>query len=82
MENKEELIFRITKNNPKENAISYEIETIQDIFDAVTIDNIDKFLDEFGVVLRSVILAKYIAQEKDPESLKNMKFDKVVWTDD
>lgn len=81
-EDEAELVFSITKNNPKENAISYEIETMQDIFDAVTVDNIDKFLDEFGVILRSVILAKYIAQEKNPESLKNMKFGKVVWTDD
>lgn len=81
-DNESELRFSLTKREPKENAISYEIETMQDIFDAVTVDNIDKFLDEFGVILRSVILAKYIAQQRNPEALKSMKFGKVVWTDD
>lgn len=79
---KSELIFSFTKKEPKENAISYEIETMQDIFNAVNIDTVDKFLDEFGVILRSVILTKYIASEKNPESLKSMKFGKVVWIDD
>lgn len=77
-----ELRFSIKVKNPKENAISYNLETMQDIFDAVTVDNIDKFLDEFGVILRSAILAKYIAQQKNPDALKTMKFGKVVWTDD
>lgn len=81
-ENKSELKFSFTKREPKENAISYEIETMQDIFDAVNIDSVDKFLDEFGVILRSVIIAKYAAQQSNPESVKSIKFGKVTWTDD
>ncbi len=72
--------------NPKENPISYHIKTIQDIADCVTIDNIEGFLIDFELSLKSYLLAKAVLDEKIekgevPNDAK-VKFPSFTWIDD
>lgn len=72
--------------DPKENAKSYHIETIQDIADCVTIYNVEGFLTDFELSLKSYLLAKSVLQEKIengemPNDAK-VKFPSFTWIDD
>lgn len=76
MENESQLVFSLTKENPNPDAKEYKLETIQDIYDCVTIHNIDKFLSEFGIILRSAALAKSMNNNKP------LKHSGTTWSDD
>lgn len=76
MENESKQVFRLQKENPNPDAKEYKLETIQDICDCVTIHNIDKFLSEFGIILRSAALAKSMNNNKP------IKFSETTWIDD
>ncbi len=72
--------FQINKQNPKPNPCTFHIETVQDIFDATNIDNVDKFLSEFKMVLCSgYLLRATAAAENLPDEIKLPSFE---WTDD
>lgn len=60
MQNIEVIGFEIQSVNPKPDAKSYYIGTMQDVFNAVTSKNIEQFLKEFETVLRSGLLLKAI----------------------
>ena len=73
--------------DPKENAISYHIENIQDIADCVTIDNVEGFLHDFELSLKSYLLAKSLLEEKvkKGEIMPNdakVIFPSFTWIDD
>ena len=72
--------------DPKENAISYHIETIQDVADCVRIDNVEGFLHDFELSLKSYLLAKSLLEEKiKKEEMPNdakVKFPSFTWIDD
>jgi hypothetical protein len=72
--------------NPKENPISYHIETIQDIADCVTMENVDGFLTDFELSIKSYLLAKSLLEEQInkgemPKDAK-VKFPSFTWIDD
>jgi len=54
------IYFEISKNNPTPNPQTYRIVFVQDMLNAVTSDNIDKFIHEFEMVLRSAMLMRAI----------------------
>lgn len=72
--------------DPKEDAKSYHIETVQDIADCVNIYNIDGFLTDFELSLKSYILAKALLEEKiekgEISSESKIKFPSFTWIDD
>lgn len=59
--------FRITKKNPKINSVSYHLETIQDIADMITDENIENFLRDFELSLRSLIFLKAVEKSLKDE---------------
>lgn len=72
--------------DPKEDAKSYHIETIQDIADCVTIDNVEGFLTDFQLSLRSYLLTKSLLEEKikkgEMPCEAKVKFPSFIWIDD
>lgn len=80
--------FKIQKKRTKKNAKSYNIETVQDIFDAVNSKNIKKFLREFEMVLRSGLLLKAIHESNiaegkySAEEAGKLELPRFTWIDD
>ena len=64
-----ELITKINNNDPKTEGVkTYQIATMQDIADCVTVDNLEGFMTDFKAVLSSYLLIKEtvnIAKKKD-----------------
>ena len=64
-----ELSVQIDNNNPKTEGVkTYQIASMQDIADCVTVDNLDGFMTDFKAVLSSFLLIKEtvnIAKKKD-----------------
>lgn len=79
---KDDFRLEIMKKNPKPNAVTYRIETINDIFKAVTPDNIEKFLHEFELVLRSGILLKATAETVEKGAGEGIHMPYFDWIDD
>ena len=70
---------------------TYELKTIEEIANCVTISNIDNFLEGFGAVLRAYITAIAISRQalreqgKDDTKLKNTEivgYKKMTYIDD
>lgn len=82
----EEIKIRIQNKNPRKDAPTYTLTTIQDIADVVTADNIKGFLKDFEGCLLSNILMKSISDdliskgEIPPDS--KIKMPSIEWTDD
>ena len=74
MENNSKLKIDIKKKFPKENAITYDLRTIKEIYDIINKDNIDNFLKDFELILRSIAFFKEIDG--------TVEFDSLTWTDD
>lgn len=77
--------LEITKKNPKKNAKSYHIETVQDIFNVINSKNINKFIREFKIVLHSGLLLKacnenFTKEGKYPK--QDILFRYFEWIDD
>jgi len=78
--------FKLQNKNPKKNPVSYQIETMQDIANCVTIDNIDGFMIDFEASVRSFLLFKSIKDdlvskgELPPGS--EIQFPSFEWIDD
>lgn len=86
-ESKDRIEFRVRKKKPKPNAKSYDLVTIQDIFDATNCDNVDGFLKEFKIILHSLYLVRAviensIAEGKAPKDTKMPPVGILKWTDD
>lgn len=68
-EDEAKLHLSLQKKKPKKNAICYKLETMQDIYNAVTVDNVEKFLQEMGIIIRSNAIAKRLNGDKPMEVL-------------
>jgi len=73
-----ELILEIKRTNPKENPITYHIENIQDIANCVNSNNVDGFLEDFEMVIRSMVEWKILAEENNHK----ITFPSFEWIDD
>jgi hypothetical protein len=60
MNQTEEAGFKIgfMKKDPKPNAPEYQITTIQELFDMLTPENIDRFFEEFSLSMKTCVLAR------------------------
>ena len=58
----------------------YLIETIQDVANCVTLENIDNFIIDFEGVLRAMLLLE--SASKDIDKFVDVKFPSFVWIDD
>lgn len=80
--------FRLQKKRPKKNVKTYNIETVQDIFDAVNSKNIKKFIREFEIVLRSGLLLKVLHEANisegkyTAEEVGKIELPRFTWIDD
>ena len=79
IEKQEEILVLIQKSNPKKVAVTYKIETVNDICQMITEENVDNFLSDFESMLRTCILVKGLNFGKDASKLQLSSFD---WTDD
>lgn len=82
----EQFLFEIKKKNPKPNAVTYELKTIEDIFEAVSHDNVDSFLREFEILIRMSLLSRSIIEEQIKEGKlpadAKLQLKGMTWTDD
>ena len=65
------------KENPKENAKEYKFSTIQEMFSFLTPENVDRFLNDINIGIKSSVLMKDAIPKGQPFELKEM-----VWIDD
>jgi hypothetical protein len=83
----EEIKVKIQNNNPKKKGVkTYEIATVQDMADCVTSENIEGFLQDLEMCLRTHILVKactnaQISEGKLPPDFKIL-FPSFKWIDD
>ena len=67
---------------------TYSINSLQDIADAITHENVDNFINDFGGVLKAYLILVDLAREKVPKFAKKGKntnlvlFEGLHWTDD
>jgi hypothetical protein len=72
--------------NPKEDAITYKIETVKDIIKCVTSENVEGFLKDFEGFLHSILLMKSLDEQIIKEA--NLPIESLIectyfeWTDD
>lgn len=76
-----------TTKTPKPNAQEYTIRTIEELFNVVTVDNIDKFLSDIDAGIRVAVqmreAVKSIAELSGATiSNKDIGMDRLVWIDD
>lgn len=57
----------------------YEIKTIEDMYNIVTLDNLDRFMGDMYKVFHQLAQVKHNVGE---EAFKEFKFGKSVWIDD
>ncbi len=61
----------------------YEINTIQDIMDCVTPENVNRFLEEFSQAIRANLMVKSAAELSGVEGFdEDYTFGPIKWTDD
>lgn len=65
----------------------YEIKTMQDVIDCVTLDNIDNFMIDFRTYIESAISIKAIGEaicdaENIDKAFSGLKTDGFTWIDD
>jgi hypothetical protein len=81
-----EIKMSFMNKDPKENAISYKLETIQDIADCITYENYKSFLHDFELALQSLLLTRMLLEEsiKKGEAPKDakVKLPSITWIDD
>jgi len=58
---------------------TYEIKTVQDIFECVTTENIDRFMKDFVGIFLSLAEIKENSTE---EEIQDLKIGSFMWTDD
>lgn len=78
---------KIQKKNPKKNPKTYTVETVQDIFNLVTEKNINRFMKEFKMGLKTGIelrkLVTVIAKKDGVEpSVNVLDMPSFTWIDD
>lgn len=79
------LQISVMKTNPLPNAERYEIETVEQIGDLLTEENVERFLADFAAGMRIHVAAKAYIQElkKDkPEIKGDIKIKKFTWIND
>lgn len=59
----------------------YKIETIQDIFDVINVENIERFLTDFCIMFQTMAEAKDLS-EKDGINMTDVKNPYFIWKDD
>ena len=82
-----ELTVQIDNNDPKTDGVkTYQIATLQDIADCVTVDNLDGFMTDFKALLSSYLLIKETVKigvkNGDISEDANVLFPPFWWTDD
>jgi len=73
-----ELVLEIKRTNPKENPVTYHIQNMQDIAKCVNSNNVDGFLEDFEMVIRSIVTLKILAEEHNDK----INFPSFEWIDD
>ena len=58
----DELKLDIKRTNPKEDAKTHKIESLDDILKAVNETNVDGFLEDFGIFLKTYVFLKSITK--------------------
>lgn len=74
------LQINIQNQNPIPDPKTYTIRTLQDIADCVTSENIEGFLQDFELTLRSYLFIKSVSEETNPGYKVN--FPEFGWIDD
>lgn len=85
-ENKGDRIeFKVKSKKPKPNAITYKIETIEDIFTHVNIKNKNRFLKDLGAMIEFIELNNNLFSaiaESKGEKFNRLIPKEMDWTDD
>lgn len=72
----------IQKSNPKPNPVIYEFVTINDIFNAMTEENVDKFCKEFKQSLKVGIEFRELSKLQGVEAENEAQMPLMTWIDD
>ncbi len=77
---KEKFTVLVKKENAKENAKEYRLKTIKEIYDILNSKNVDRFLEDFRVGVKSFVLLREATQAIGVK--ENIELEEMVWIDD
>lgn len=92
-DNEGDLRFNVTtRKHPKKNPVQYEFQTIEEIFDSLTVENYKRFLRDFrkgieiSVHMREVVIhlsnEQLKAEQKETIDNTALKMKTFTWIDD
>ena len=82
MENRKTILINFNKENPKDNPIEYNMETIDDMFQILTEENIDRFFIEFKDVMLTIVQARTRVESNVEPTQERIRFKSYKWIDD
>jgi len=77
---KEKFTVLVKKENAKENAKEYRLKTVKEIYDILNSENVDRFLEDFRVGVKSFVLLREATQAIGVK--ENIELEEMVWIDD
>lgn len=77
---KEKFTILVKKENAKENATEYRFKTVKEIYNILNSENIDRFLEDFCVGVKSFVLLREAPQAIGVK--ENIELEEMVWIDD
>jgi hypothetical protein len=77
---KEKFTVLVKKENAKGNATEYRFKTVKEIYDILNSENVDRFLEDFCVGVKSFVLLREATQAMAGK--ENIELEELTWIDD
>ena len=81
---KEKFTVMVNRENAKPNSKEYKFKTIKEMYSFLTPENVDKFLEDFCVGVKSMVLMLDVAKTIIPENNESelIELEELTWIDD
>ncbi len=74
--------FKIQKKNPKPDAPTYRLETMNDLYQLVTTENVDRLFEDLKNMFTLIALQKEAIDAMHPNGSKEITMPYFEWIDD
>ena len=81
---KEKFTVMVNRENAKPNSKEYKFKTIKEMYSFLNPENVDKFLEDFCVGVKSMVLMLDVAKTISPENNESelIELEELTWIDD
>ncbi len=74
--------FEIRKKNAKPDAPKYKLETMNDLYQIVTVENVDRVFKDLKQAFTIIAMQKEVLEEIEKGSAKQITMPYIEWIDD